>query len=381
MANQGPKLISPVEVLQRAPRIFTMVNPGTQSIVDNGLIHWELPRTGLGCRMVLSVRLSVTVAGTVTSGTIAAQAPYNAIKNIKFGPNGNIIMRNHSGWGAYKHNRIRECLDPLSDGATNKFASNSQTSLGVSSTNRPVPLANIAATTYVFNLAIPLPIAYNQAGEEALLKLQNETIYSLDVQIGNLVSSLSATGGTSDIFTSLVGTGLSYTVSGQMSLGLEYFRWLDDRIFDYSDQTNSFLAVLEQQFPLVAGNNYIQPPRTDVFTMLIFEVIGNGGTPVPDAKITNQSLTYANSMQLWSSDRYTALVNDYFMHNGLAPMDGVWAIDLGLRSGVPDRRDIFDSINNRNIVDFTLGVQIDSSQNMSGGYGMLTYEALVDANG
>lgn len=380
MAKQGPQIISPVEVLQRAPRIRTMVNPGAQTIVDNGLIHYELPRTGLGSKMILSVRLSVTVAGTVTGGTIAAQAPYNAIKNLQFGPNGNIIMRNHSGWGAYKHNRIRECVDPLSDGATNKFAANSQTSLGISSTGRPVPGAAIAATTYVFNLAIPLPIAYNQAGEEALLKLQNETIYSLDIQIANLVASLSATGGTSDIFVGLTGTGLSYTVSGQVSLSLEYFRWLDDRIFDYSDQTNSILAVLEQQFPLTTGNNFIQPPRTDVFTMMLLEIVGNGGTPVPDAKITNLSMTYANSMQLFSGDRYTTIVDDYYLHNGLAPMDGLWAIDLGLRSGVPDRRDIFDSINNRNIVDFTLGVQIDSSQNMSGGYGMLTYEALVDAN-
>lgn len=386
-AQSAPQIISPIEMLGEAPRIITTVNPGVQAWADNGLISFQLPRTGLGGRMWLNVQLTVTVGGTVTSGTFKNYlpngfgcCPYSAIKNIQFGPNSNVLMRNHSGWGGYKHNRYRSMIDPLVKGSTEKFSNNALTSLGISSTNRPVPGANVAAQAYTLNLSLPLPIAYNSAGEEALLKLQNESIYSLNLQTANIASSMGPSGGSSDLFDTIVSANNSLTVAvtGKVYLTMEYWRWVDTTKFDYTDQTNSFMSIIEQNFPLTTGPNFVQPPRTDLFTMILAEITGNG-SPVSDANIQNVAVNYANNMQTLSMDRYTNLVKSYYDHDGLVPMDGVWDLDYGLRAGNKMRRDIFDGVNNRSIVDFTLAIQVAAAQNMTNGNCNLLMEALVDA--
>jgi hypothetical protein len=460
LAPAKPKIValSPFDYLNLAiPRTWIgMPCPGNPKFVDNGgIVPFQLQQDGYGSRMMVVCQLLVTVAGTVTSGTIASQAPFCAVRNLQFGPNGTVILRNHSGWGAYKHNRYRMGLDLLGKGAGDKFSGQALASLGITQSGGlaqefttvtngatsatqtlgstagmfpgkyiyfataavyrqissitsatvvvltasvtsttgeavtlangsavggaliPVPGAPICAGTYALNLMLPLPIAYNLIGQSALLDLNNQSIYTLNITCGNMIASLNATGGTSDLFNTLIGTGLSYTVTGQFYATYEVFPYLRTDQYDYHNQYDTVMTVLEQTFPIATGANPTTIPRGDKYSMVLAEMLDNNKNPIPDSSLTSFQITYGGSQVMLQQDRYTNILRSYCDHAGLVPMDGLWDIDLGLRTGQLDLRDEFDNFRNQAINNWTINPTIGG--NITAGSMVLTMECLQAA--
>lgn len=329
---------------------------GSQAIVDGATLSWQLPPTGLLHRIWVTVTLSVTIAGTVTGGTWQNRppVPYTAINNISFGNNSATLIRNVSGWGNYKYERavcIEDVFDPLGAGVAYSFSNATQLLLGTTGGSRPTAGAAIAAGTFTFNHTFPISLSISNAAELGLIVLQQDQSYwTLAIQMGTLISNLSATGGTSALVNALAGTGLSYSIAAgsNITVGIDYFDPLDPTQWDYSQLLSHYVQVTEMSQAPIIGNNIITIPKLDVLSVIINEVINNNA-PVADANLTALSVQYAGSQVAYADQKGTLNTKYMWAHGGVPPIDGTWVYDMGQRKGIPGRRDAMDGIDNSKI--------------------------------
>lgn len=365
--ENAPVMITPEQFLKISKAKTVGVVNG-RSYADNSQQQEQLPQAGLGAILKFTVQGTVQVAGTVTSGTfrnLPNPAPWSLIKNLRITSNNALNLRDMSGWGLYKWVRYRYGIDPTQFNQGVQFSTNTLAALGMTGT-RIGPGGTIAATTYNVNFTLPIDIAFNRAGTTGLIVLQYpSTYYYFQITWGSVTSGMTATGGTNDIFQTLVGTGLTYTVNLTWSLDLEYYDIPDTRAVDYSEQIGFFLSVTEQiQTPLNQGENTVRLPPGDLYSLLIFEFINNSLALTP-AQMQLPKFQHSGSVWLYNESFYGRLNKDFYEHE-LPPVDGCLVYDLGIRQGRKQHRDINDTFNNMNVTDAQVKLTIPSTVTISG---------------
>jgi hypothetical protein len=335
-----------------------------QAYVDNGTQSWQLPSAGLGSTLYFHILGTVTVAGTVTSGTFkkgAAPAPWSLIKRMQFGSNNAFNMRSLSGWAWYKWVRARYGIDPTASvGVT--YSANTTAALGLTGSTRITPGANIAAQAYQVNLCLPMPLAYNDAAETGLIVLQlNNTFYNVTIDWGQITGGISATGGSNDFFASLVGTSLVITSSITTTISLDWFEALPG----VDDLISLFMSVSEfTQNSLQNGTNTVKLPPNDYYTLLMMEVINNGDV-LAVANIGNPTFLHSGNVYDLQEDYYTHLTKYYYKH-GIPPQDSLITYDFGIRRGLLSRRDAIDAFDNQNITDAQMRFDLPAALSITG---------------
>lgn len=339
---------------------------GTQNIVDGGTITYTLPQNGLMHTLYVTIALTVTITGTVTSGTWSNRpaAPFSALSAIQVTNNANLYVRNISGWGNYLWNRacgVIAAQDAFSDGNQDAFSTVNGGLLGVTGASRPVAGANLAAGTFTFNMSFPIQFPLNKAGDDGLIVLQqSQSYWYLYLQFATLVSNLGATGGTSSIINTLVGTGLSYAISGTVTVGLYYWDIVRPDYFDYSQLLKNYTQVNETFMTPATGVNIIQPPRNDTYVLFINEVVDNGAAVNGSSRLTQLQLSYAGAI-IGYSDQYVSLANKYYWDHQALPVDGTWAYDFRLTRGLPGKPDMLAGINNQKITDLLMNFTLSGA--------------------
>ena len=373
--GQAPVLLTSEQFLAQTKAKSVKV-VSAQAYVDGGTSNYQLPQAGLGHMLWVIIQGTITVAGTVTSGTFKTYpnpAPFSIIKRVRFGSNNALNLRDLSGWSWYKWIRYRYGIDPLAAKGTYSYSANNTAALGVTGSALIRNGANVAAQAYTFNLALPMPISYNNAAEQGLIVLQqNVTFYTLSIDWGQVVGGISTTGGSNDLFTTLVGTGLSVTASISVTVGLEYFEALPG----IGRLISMFMSATDMITPIAAGDNMVKFPTGDYFTMFLLEAINNGA-PLAVANIQNPQFMYAGNVYDNYDDYLVRLGHAYYQHDGVPPMDGVIDWDLGTRRGLLARRDTLDAFDNLNVTDGQLRFTVPGTVTITGNSGVyLVMESL-----
>lgn len=355
----------------RPKRIVQITN---QAYADGGSNRFQLPQAGLLDKIWHYVSATITVAGTVTSGTFngfgqngATQAPYSMLNTYKFYSNNNLILRNLGGWSLYKWIRTRYGLDYTKCTAVN-YSANTLAALGANqSSGAIVAGANVAASTYTFNWGFPVDVAYNQTAESCLISAQNGNIYYYsEFDWGQITGGLTATGGSNALFNALVGTGLSVTASINTSMTVDIWDYpLLPPQYSFTNLMKSFLSASDGiKTPLNNGLNTFQPPQNDYYTMIITEWINNGA-PVAVANLQSPSWQYAGNVYPFLDNYAPLLARDYY-EKKIPAIDGTIPYDFGMRRGERLRRDTIDAFQDQNITNLTLNTTLPGSLSITG---------------
>jgi hypothetical protein len=367
-AGAGKAQAAPFNIntfLHRTTPQVTTLQPN-QAWTDGGTQYWNLPQAGLASILMVNLDMEVVVGGTVTSGTfnkLPAMAPWSILKQITLASNQNLNLHSYSGTALYQWLRLRYGTDPFLSANTGFFQSSATAaSLGFgNATNPVVPGANIAAGTYSCRLSFPIPIAYNRECMTGLLFLQNNSVvYQLGIQWGNVINGISATGGSNDLFNTLVGTGLSVTATVSSTVEIETL--LIPR--SYPPDTSMFMSINETTFPLNAGFNSFRPPVNDIYTWLGCQVINNGAAITSDL-ITSNVFVYSSNLRRNQESALNKAVWTYWT-KGVLPPDGFFEYDFGMRKGLKEKRDVFDSFNYTKVTDLQIQFNIPSTTSITG---------------
>lgn len=355
-----PKGFSLDEFLHLTTSTINQLSP-VQAWTDGGLVNYQLPQAGLTSMGMLYVSATITIAATTITGGHFRGWPYPApmsiLKNVSLGSNQNLSLINSSGWGLYKWVRERYGRDLFRTSNNDFFASsNTCAALGMGNALNPVvPGATPAAGTYTINFALPIPIAYNRELYTGLLFLQNNSVlYTLGLQFGNITGGIGANGGTNDLFDGLVGTGITVTANVNTRFDLETVLIPAG----YPPNTSMFMSLQESVFPLIQGDNAIQPPVNDIYTLIMLELCNNK-LQVPQANISNGVFLYSLNQRRFQESFPTKSAWDYWL-KGAPPSDGLIVYDMGIRKGLKDKRDVYDAFNNSQVTGFQL--QFNNSQ-------------------
>lgn len=381
---------TPLSVLMRRRRFTADIYPvgGTGNIVDGGVTDFPLPQADLLESLIVQIQCTIaTNGGTYTAATFNSwpnPVPWGIIKALSLSGNGGSVnVFKLTGWDCAIYARQRTDLDIFASGTTDKFCDDAQKILGSvnpSSQTRAFAAASLAAsTTYSFNLTFELPIAYNKQGEMALLKLQNNSVFTLRFEWANLIASLGAGSGNSDIITQTTVSGTAYTLTGTVRVKGKYFKYLPEDRFEYSGQTNNIKSVLSQIYAIQNGPNSIPLTRTDTYTWFGAELY-NAGAPIAWSNISNIRLVHSNNEVLSQETAYTHIADRYLQHKKW-PLNGFIEHDMRRRMGMPDHMDVLDAINDRNIQNLRMEFDISTSLSLSGVQGArVITEALIDAS-
>jgi hypothetical protein len=344
--------------------------------VDGNTSTYELPSNGLLQDLWVLVQGTITVAGTITSGTFQSYpepVPYGIINRMRLGSNNAFSVRDLSGTSWYLWSRNRYCLDQKTHNNDVSLSANTAAALGLTSTKAMIPGGNVEAGTYDFAIMLPLPIAYNRRGEIGMLVLQqNSTKYSLKIDWGRVTTGITATGGTNSLFKSLVGTGISVTADIKISVGMDYW----DIVPGVERMLSMFMSVNDQMFNgLKSGENLFAPPANDYYTTIMLQLMA-GGSPVPVSDILKSEFIHSGNLTDYSDDYPIMLMRDYFTHGGTPSVDGVISYDLGIRKGIASARDTFDSFNDMNVTDLKMRVTLGSGTSYTDSYARMIMETL-----
>jgi hypothetical protein len=364
--NNSPQAITPVQFLKASKPKTVRIASGLP-YVDGLTQSFPMPQSGLLETIWINIAGTVTVTGTVTSGTFQSYpnpAPFSIIRRIRFGSNNSFNLRDISGWSWYKWIRYRTGIDYLTNQSGIKFSANTLTVIGTNLSNSIVNGANVVAQTYNVGIAMPMPIAYNHMAQAGLIVLAiNAVIYSVQIDWGRITGGIGATGGTNDLFNTLVGTGLTVTASISTFMGIDWFE--PPRNVNLNQLINMFMQVTDQTFtPLTSNDNVFQPPPNDFYTLLLFELVNNGAA-ITLANLQAIQWQYAGSVYDYLDDSQIKAVKSSFQHD-IPGMDGVIDFDFGLRGGVFAQRDVFDAFNNMSVTDLKVHVTIPSSVAITG---------------
>lgn len=352
---------------------------GTKAYADGGTTAWDLPQSGLASCLMVSIHGTIVVAGSVTSGKWQDGVnpfPWGIIKSLQLASNQSLLLRSMSGWSNYKWLRNRYGFDPLNAFGT-QYAGNAANYLGAGVAPAIVPGANVTAGTYAVNMTFPVPISYNSRQSAGMLILQSNAVkYTLSLNWAQISSGISATGGTNDAFLALVGTGLSVTANLNATVNIETF----DITHDMTPSLSLYMCVNEQvQSPLVQGVNEFRIPNGDLYTTLMLEFV-NAGTRMRHQDLQNVQFSYAGNNLRYDEDPDCKVAFDLWQKTVL-PTDGNFIWDLGIRNGLDQQRDVFDSFNSAMVTNLLVRATIPSSIAISGTNQMtLVTESLRTAN-
>lgn len=302
---------------------------------------------------------TVAVGGTVTSGTFATYpnpAPFSIIRRMRFTSNQAQNLRDMSGWSWYKWARYRTGMDFLTLDSGIKFSTNTLAAIGTNLTNPIVNGANIVAQTYNVAISMPVPIAYNHAAQKGLLVLQVNTLtYNLQIDWGRITGGMGPTGGSNDLFTSLVGTSLTYTVNLNYWVSMDWYQ--PPIAGNLSKLIDMVMVCSDQVFPVLnTGDNIFKPPSNDFYTMVLLEFVNNGA-PIAVANLQMLQWAYGGIVYDVFNDYQPEITKYAYLHQ-MPGMDGVIPFDLGFTKGNWLVRDTFQAFNDQNVTDLTIHVTL-----------------------
>ena len=350
---------------------------GDYPFVDGGLTHIVLPKSGVATSITALITLTIVVSGTVSSGTFNSYppAPFGIVKNARVYSNTSRYLRNMSGWSWYQYLRKRTGFDPFAKTA-GSYSAGWNTAIGVGA-QAIQPGANVAAGTYKVTIPLKVPIAYNDRLDTGLLLMQyNNVEFDLDIQWGNVVAGLTATGGTNDLFNTLVGTGLAVTCTGNVAIDMSTVA-LPPAVLP---NTSMILAVNEQtQSTLQAGDNIMLPPPQEYYTMLGVEFF-NAGALLNPSNFGTTRLSYGGNIDRYVQHAACQHVNDLYRAEDQWTDGMIWW-DMGMRTGMPNRRDVSGALNAAQLTDLRLVTSLPTTLAPSGANGMkLIRESLERIN-
>ena len=319
--------------------------------IENQTLRVQLPQAGLLNQLYVKLEFDVTIADTTnTAGvwaTLPTPAPFGVITSASFFNNNNYRIRDLDGWTWYTWVRNRYGFDVLSADPGISFATDVAARLGNNlGSSTAVPGARVAAGTYHFSIALPMPIAYNRSGDTGLIVLPTPGVYYyLELQIGSIVSGITATGGTTNLITGLVGTGITATLSNvSLKASMEYFVIPAGSAGRLKNFVSMFMAVSKQVFPtLNPGLNVNIPPPNDFYTTVMLELINNGAH-LAGQNVTNIQWKYGGQIIDYIDDLDMMFVQTAWNTKQI-PMDGQIVWDLGYRMGNLLKRDSYDAFN------------------------------------
>jgi len=375
MANaQAPVVLTNDQFLQATKAKTTRI--GTQAVADSNRMAFRLPQAGMANTLFMYLTGTITVGGTITGGTISSHGILDIIKRMRLQSTSAFNLRDMSGWAWYKWLRGRQGYDPLTGLNGSLFSTNSIAALGLNRTSSNlVPGANVAAGTYTVNLALPMPVSYNDSGETGLLILQNNAqFYDFWLDFGMITSGVNAsTSWTNDLFTGVTGSGMSVSMALTASLGMEYYEIPNANL---GKMTGMFMSVNNvTTSPLLAGENIIRPPLSDLYTYVQHEVINNA-LPVPVLSFSNLTWQHSGNVIDHQDDYVTRMLLNTYKKSGLPPIDGTIEYDLGIRRGQYLRRDTYDAFDDRNVTDLLTKFTLPSTTTITNGYIDSVYESL-----
>lgn len=331
--------------------------------VEGGISSFQLPQAGLANTLWIWIQGTIVVAGTISGGTWATYplpAPFSLVNRMSFYSNNNYRYRDLAGWSWYKWVRDRYGWDYQTACPGIGFSPDVQLTIGnnIASGNKIVAGANVAAGTYHFSIAMPVPVSYNWAGDTGLIALSTENVlHYLDLSWGTAVGSIGATGGSSSLINGLTGSGISVTATVNIAAELDYFMPTPDMVGRMANFTSQYMAAYDQTFFNIGpGPNVVQPPPTDYYTWLQLELVNNAA-PIGQTSITNAQWQYAGQVFDFLDYGPVFATRNAWLHKNI-PLDGTLTYDFGTRLGNPMRRDRYDSFNNQSVTGLQLGFQL-----------------------
>lgn len=353
---------------------------GTKTYADGGASNFDLPQSGLASMLMVTIRGTIVITGNVTAGTWKAGPnpfPWGIVKSLQLASNQSLLLRSMSGWSNYKWLRNRYGFDPLAALGT-QYASALSASIGAGVAPSIVPGANVAAGTYNVAMSFPVPISYNSRQTAGMLILQSNAVkYTLSLNWAQIASGVSATGpSTNDAFDNLTGTNLAVTVNLSTTVDIETY----DIAHNMTPSLSLYLCVNEQvQSPLVQGVNEFRIPNGDLYTTIMLEFLNNN-VRMPHSQLAQVQFSYAGNNLRYDEDWDTKSAFDLWS-KGVLPTDGNFIWDLGVRNGLPEQRDIFDSFNSAQVTNLLVRATIPASVAITGNNQMtLVTESLRTAN-
>lgn len=356
-----------------------LIKIGQQNWTEMGVTTFQLPNSGLLSYLMATITLNFTVNNTTISNAGYWRGwpyppPYSLIRRLDLRNNTGTSLTSLTGWGWYKYVRQRVAADPVGQNQGNfRYSPNNIAVSGIESgfdnssgtiqmiPNTPMPLTSGVPTTFQVAWTLPVPVAYNHQLAAGLLWLQSDsTYYTLNFTWGNLTTSIGATGGSNDLFSGLVGTGISISgVTCNVDLHAEYM----DVPQAMNPDLSMYLSVQEFNQPggLAAGLNTVQVPKCDILTMLMCELYNDNLALSPSA-ITEATLQYNLNQRVIDVDAVGNVgINYYASGSQNMPTDGNVIFDLGTRSGLPWKRDDYDSINYTKITNLQSNIWVPPS--------------------
>jgi hypothetical protein len=352
MPTQQPAPFS-LDTFLRATNRYVINVANNVAINDNSVIVVPMPQANYLSMIMVTIRGTVTIAGTVTGGTLNAWQsglpfPFGIFKNINFANNSNNLLHNYSLWGLYKWTRFRYGKDFFS--ASNNFSSAGASLTGIG--QKPsAPGASVTATTYNIALTMPIPICYNRSLLAGLLNLQGiNTTYNLNLTSGTLAGGITATGGSNDLFTGITGTGLSCTSALTLTVDVETCSIPQSLPGGMQPPLSLALSMTESASTTAptSGQNTIQIPNGQLYTSMIFEIYNNGAQVSP-ANLSNIQMSFGSNIYPVQQSMSANLGMDYWAGKGITMPDGVFGFDLGMRLGEVNRRDMYDGIDGTDV--------------------------------
>lgn len=373
--------LTPDQFLMRTrPKTIAL---GSSAYTNGGRTRFELPQVGLLNMLYLILQVQVVItpgsSGNITAGSFnnftktGTPPPWNLIKRLRFGTNNGTNMVDLSGWGLYMHLRDRLGIDPMNM-PTVQNSSDMNTYLGgVTGSDRIGYGATIATgagvKTFNFNIAVPIPIAYNQRGEYGLLVLQvNALKYALEIDWADWNAT---TTGTVAVSNDLV-SGLTFSAGGTVAttcnatLGMHWFEPLEPSLM--GNLMSRFKSLSEMNQALVSGENTIKLPSNDYYTLVTCQLINAGiplsiapgGTGIAGGRV---QWSHSGNQVDVSDDPIVRAAHNMWLH-GLTPIDGSVTFDWGMRNGNEKWRDVLDAFNDTQVTE--LAIKIPSGVAASG---------------
>jgi hypothetical protein len=324
-------------------------NLTTTGFSADGTSTWQMQQAGLLQRIFVYLRVPVTTDGSA-AGTW--KDIFNLVQRMRFRNNASYNFRDLSGPGWHSWARDRYGRDPYTmDASADPYSTDVQTYVipSMSKSGNPKPGAALAAsTTYQVVIALPIDVAYNQAGERGLLVLPNDNLlYYLDIDWGGISDIMTLSAGSASF-----GTPVLQVEQEIFMVPLGARGRIGPRVDSYvsvHDQTQPITASGVQVFGLKPNENYTQ------MSMLLT----NNALPISAKDVSNIKFSYSGEIIDIITDMQIMQARQAWQNDCL-PQDGKIHFDFGTRLGGNNlRRDTYDAFRAQSVtglqIEFDLG--------------------------
>jgi hypothetical protein len=350
-------------LLQSKKRSVQVVSSSDADL--GGQTRDRIPQNGLGHRLILNVKFNVTLAGT-NGGTWKGwpnPAPFSLLQRVRFGNNSAVNLLDLSGWNLHRRSVNRTGIDPFN--LANDFGATITADIGNLPKKGGDALTN---ATFDFAMTFIIPLSYNDAGDQGLLVLaSNSNFFDLTIDWADPTSGITTAGGSNDLFDAMTSGASNAAVtvnSCTYSVGLEFFD-LPSNLNDLGMLRALYMNCYDRQDTTVhAGDNTTILPSDDFYTMVLCELINNEAPVDLATYVSNVQWRHSGVIVDYSDSPITRAIDLAYKHR-VAPFDGEFGWDFGMRRGVIGRRDTVDMFNASQVTQTEIKYTLDSGLSLT----------------